>query len=334
MEEEHSQINGIKIHIPEIKGKKTNLTAVLDYINESKLNDKNTIEDLIQKGTYDDFRGHLITINALFRGLDPEKHTLDGEEVFVMDELVPISAEYKEGILESAFVALKKMTPKDRGILMFNLIGTLHLFADGNGRSMRLWHHMLKGEAIDEVSAKTLTEHDNVEGLDMAINGRVEMKNFLNVNIFYTSGITNLWAFESELNELDVNDIRPEFPCISPVLDEEAKKNLSVKEISRLKNICQNETGCRYCPSNIMTIYKLSQEDPTFQCQSFSKENGVYLYNNEKRNDEKFTANQAKRFLKISDELKMRQLKTLINIFENPENYILSNGEYLKTKFY
>ena len=305
----------------------------IDYIEKSGLNNVEQIESLIQNGTYQDFKVHLVRLNALFRNLSPEEHDIDGETVHVSDNLVPISSEYKEQVVESAFNALKDMPPKDRGILMYNILGAVHLFGDGNGRSMRVWHHLLSGEQLDNEELVKLTEHDNDTQNGTATTGRKEIQSHLNANTFAMSGIVNYMAFKSELDELGAQDIRSTFPWIMPEFNEGTIKALPIKDISRVKDICANDTGVRYCPFNILTMHLLAKEDPTFQTPSAELEGKVYMYDNEQAAGVTFTAEQARRFITINNEVKLKHFQTMIDIFRKPDEYMVS-GKQLKEYFY
>ncbi|MDR0957501.1 MAG: hypothetical protein LBM09_02925 [Candidatus Nomurabacteria bacterium] len=305
-----------------------------DYLMETGLNNPETVEDLIQNGTYKDFKVHLVRLNALFRNISPEQHEIDGGAVYVGDNLLPISTEHKEEVVEMAFDALKDLSPKDRGVLTYNILGAVHLFGDGNGRSMRVWHHILSGERIDEEAIKVLTEHDNDTQNGTATTGRKEIQSYLNANTYATSGFANFVAFDSELERLGANNIRSALPWVEPQFDDETIKSLSVKDIDRIKSICANDTGSFICPFNIMTIHMLSKEDETFKIPPAEIENGTYMYDNEQNGAITLNHEQAKRFIEINDQLKMASFGAMIDIFKNPTAHTYENGTPLKNGFY
>ena len=53
------------------------------------------MEELVQNGTYKDFKVHLVRLNALFRNISSEEHEIDGETAFgdsvLLGGFVPIS---------------------------------------------------------------------------------------------------------------------------------------------------------------------------------------------------------------------------------------------------
>lgn len=311
------------------------IVTPFDYIETSKLNNKEFLENLIENGTYQDLKVHLIRLNALFRNLPVEEHNIDGENVRVFDSLVPISSEYKEQVVENAFSALKNMAPKDRGILIYNVLGAVHLFSDGNGRSMRVWHHLLSDEKIDSEKIEKLTEH----GEYGIAKGRGEMQHYFNNNINYTSGMVNYFAFESILDQLKVDDINI---CVDgpstlrPQFNDETINSSSIKDLDRVKNICANDMGAVYCPFNIMTMHMLAKEDSSFNAPPFeiSEKNGTKVYEYTDDNIIFSKAEQVKRFIKINNELKLKHFKMLIDIFENPDKHRFENGEEVRGKVF
>lgn len=319
---------------PEMSGEHAADDPALDYIEQFGLNSAEQMEDLVQNGSYDDFKVHLVRLNALFRNISPEEHTIDGDTVHLRDTLVPITPERKERVVEMAFDALKDLQPKDRGVLMYNILGAVHLFNDGNGRSMRVWHHLLSGEQINHESMTLLTEHNNSSQSGIATTGRKEIQAYLNANTYETSGIANLVAFQTQLKELEVQNIRAYFPWIAPVLSEQALKDLSVSDVERVREICANDTGAFICPFNIMTMHMLSKEDASFAVPPAKVEDHMYMYDNEQQPEVSFTANQARRFIELNNDLKMQSLKAMIDIFRHPDNYKYANGELAKQSFY
>jgi len=323
-----------EIRPPEETKDKPNDNPAIDYIEKSGLNNTERMENLIQNGSYEDFKVHLVRLNALFRNISPEEHSIDGDTVRVADNLVPISTEYKEQVVGMAFDSLRDLQPKDRGVLMYNILGAVHLFGDGNGRSMRVWHHLLSGEQIDHESMTALTEHDNDTQSGTATTGRKEIQKFLNARVGGLSGLVNRIAFKPELEEIGANKIGAAFPWITPQFSDDTIKSLSVDELNRVKNICTNDTGAVYCPFNIMTMYMLSKENSTFTVPPAEIENDMYMYDNETSDDIYFTTEQAKRFIAINNELKMRSFRTMIDIFQNAEQYKYGDGGLIKESFY
>lgn len=310
-------------------------SSPIDYIEKTGLNNSEQIESLIQNGTYQDFKVHLVRLNALFRNLPPEEHNIDGETVRIDHGLLPISSEYKEQIVESAFDALKNISEaKNRGILMYNILGAVHLFGDANGRSIRVWHHLLSGKRLDNEELLKLTEHDK-DGYDgTATTGRREITSHLNPCFYGTGGIINRLAFKPELDEIGAQNIRSTFPWIQPEFDEETIKALPVKDTNRVKDIANNDTRPSNCPFNILTMHMLAKEDPTFQTPPAKLKGILFLYDNEEDDKITFTAEQAKRFIAINDELKLRHFQTMIDIFQKPDEYPKIDGKKTIEWFY
>ncbi len=307
---------------------------IVDYLEKSGLSDSEKLEALIQNGYYEDFRNHLVHLNALIRSIPPEDHIIDGEKVLIKDGLVPISSEFKEKVVEMAFDSLKCLSLKDRGLLMYNILVSVHLFVDGNGRLARIYHHLLSGERLDDEQVQILIKHDKLGSKGIAETGRQAIAEYLNVNSDETGGIVNQLAFAQELDAIGAKSITADLPQLLP-RSRSADGSIPKNDLGkRLMLICQEDTSPIFVPFNIMTMYMLSKEDPTFTVPPASMINGDYCYHNEKEHNLYFTQLQAQRFVDINNELKIRSFQTLIDIFKNPERYKFTNGSPIKEIFY
>ena len=300
----------------------------LDYINKNDLNDPNTLEAIIQNGDYNSFKKHLVNMNGLMRGLDPGSHGIDGERVKVPGGLTPVSPELKEGLLKEMFGAMKDISsPKDRGALAYHMLGMLHLFADGNGRSQRVWQQLFSGEQLSEKKMHIITEH----GIgDVGRRGREQMGGLLNVFPTDVSTAVNDFAFE---NDFDGHEgICTEIVSSrEPVFSGETITNTSFEEINRVRNIFHNDTDSLHFSFPEMTAHILKNEDESFGTpETFVDDRNRLRFKAGDDDAAHFyfsSSNQVKRFIEIHNQLKVKQLRTMIDAFKNPQAYRYNNSE-------
>ena len=299
----------------------------LEYIEENGLNDPNTLETIIQEGDFDAFKKHLVNMNGLMRNLDIATHRVDGESVIIPQGLTPISPELKDGVLEEMFDAMKEIeSPRDRGALAYHTLGMLHLFSDGNGRSQRVWQQLFSKKRLTEGKMRVITEHGIGDTGEM---GRRKMGELLNTQTSDVSTKINDFAFEFDFD--GATGVRVDAFQGEPVFSDEATAGSSIDELDRIKNIFDNDRDSLNFSFPEMAATILGSEDESFGLpESYMDQHNRLMY---KANDEKgFSAlfnfrssDQVKRFIEIHNQLKLKQFRTMIEAFKNPQNYKYNN---------
>ena len=299
----------------------------LDYINKNGLNDPNTLETIIQNGDYDSFKKHLINMNGLMRGLDSDNHGIDGDRVIVPEGLTPVSPELKEDLLKDMFGAMKDIdSPKDRGALAYHMLGMLHLFADGNGRSQRVWQQLFSGKQLSEKKMHIITEH---ESGDVGTRGRKQMGRLLNTFHTQVSTAINDFAFENDFD--GYVGIRTEGLGGEPLFLDETITDASFEQIDRIRNIFRNDTDSVRFGFPEMTAYILKNEDESFGIpETFADDRSRLTFKADDDDVARFSfssLSQVKRFIEIHNQLKVKQLRTMIDAFRSPQAYRYDNSE-------
>ncbi len=100
-----------------------------------------------EKFSFEDFRNFLIRINGIARDIPIKKRKPDGYGVllsgFVGEVLVP-KHEDKENLLEYAYSKIGYLKNSgDEAYMLPAVINAVHFFADGNGRTGRIFHVLL-----------------------------------------------------------------------------------------------------------------------------------------------------------------------------------------------
>lgn len=304
--------------------------SALDYIEKNQLNTPANLEKIIQDGDYDSFKKHLININGLVRNLDISHHEVDGQQVRISGGLTPISPEYKEGVLEETFSALKDIeSPRDRGVLAYHTIGLLHLFADGNGRSQRIWYHLLSGEGLTEDTMDLLTRHNSV---DSGLEGQKYMGKFLNNVSTSVSTYLNDFAFEYDFDGF--NGVHNERAALhgKPIFSDEAIANSSIDSTDRIENIFANDIDSTHYSFPEMAAYLLKREDDSFNVpESYVDRYNSLVYKAPDNDPLTYfgfkSSGQVKRFIEIHNQLKLKQLHTLIGAFRDPQSWKYNDSD-------
>ncbi len=122
-----------------------------------------------EKPSFEEFEEFVVRVNGIARDVPINDRKPDGETVYLsgFDEAFVPRQEDKELILADAYAAMEKIRFGDEAYLLPAIINATHLFADGNGRTSRIFHTLL---------TKFDSEKDFEEKLRMAIgeNGRCE----------------------------------------------------------------------------------------------------------------------------------------------------------------
>ena len=268
-------------------------------------------------------------MNGLMRGLDLDGHKIDGDRVVVPEGLTPVSPEHKEDLLKEMFTAMKDIdSPKDRGALAYHMLGMLHLFADGNGRSQRVWQQLFSGKQLSEKKIRIITEH---ESGDVGTMGRKQMGRLLNTFHLQVSSAVSDFAFEHDFDGHSGVSIERGAIGGEPIFSDEVIAGSSFEDMDRIRNIFKNDKDSVSFSFPEMTAIILKNEDGSFEIpESFVDSNNRLVL---RANDDDVayfdfsSPSQVKRFIEIHNQLKIRQLHTMISAFKNPQSFKYDNSE-------
>lgn len=133
---------------------------------------------------FNTFKDYLIRINGIARNIPIKERREDGENVelrgFIESVNVP-REEDKDGLLQHAYNAAPSISKQDVKYMLPAVINAIHLFADGNGRTSRTLHLLLREfpsatECYAEMR-KALSEDGRYDSFDInpgTISGELE----------------------------------------------------------------------------------------------------------------------------------------------------------------
>lgn len=117
-------------------------SGIYEYVE--KLTNKKELDNLPDFEIFKDF---LIRLNGLIRDIPIAERDFDGETVHLsgaMGYVLMPKHEDKKELLRHAFDSLQKVDQEDVAYLLPAVINALHLFNDGNGRTSRIFHLLLR----------------------------------------------------------------------------------------------------------------------------------------------------------------------------------------------
>lgn len=271
-----------------------------------------------EKPNFKEFEDFLIRLNGIARNISIHKRTVDGAEVqlsgFVETVELPRS-EDKEGLLRYAYEKGKTMETGDLKYLLPSVINAVHLFADGNGRTSRIIHLLLREyatkEEFDSELRKALNEYGRFDSYD--IN-----PGFIGHELMQEVLKKHGWIFNKE----------------HPYGTHEYIKGgiASVEIRGPNKEIIPNELAGK--------LFDLSADNGYYVVTAVYMELGEEIQNfmSEYGNDKELRISPKKmlkilhpeqwqKILGIFYELKKEQVETLVDVFVNPERCLVSEGD-------
>lgn len=324
---------------------------VFDFLDRTKFLDvrksDEQFDEWLQKLSYEDYMNYLTRLNGILREVPIKKRAVDGSGVElsfgIMGDIsyLPPATEQKDGLMRESFDALKTIPDnEDRALLTYYALQAIHPYSDGNGRTGRLLHEIISndGKQLTEEKLSELLDH-NKEGHSGTGKGRdVFAEKVLDANSAYYYINREVAKeilgdkFLKEYGEIYYSGTVgvgyvPENINISQQEKELAKKiigqgdvgNFSFASLSILKLLQENEK-LQYCQ------YEVSR--PVFSNKVVPEDIGKKVL---AINDQEFTQGldeeDTKRLIEIHKEIKTKFIKSMIDIFANPENHKMKTKE-------
>ncbi|MEI7480668.1 MAG: hypothetical protein WCJ59_03500, partial [bacterium] len=180
---------------------------------------KNLLSNNIEKPNFNEFANFLVRINGIARNIPIHERNFDGKNVrlgsVIGDTTEVPNHEDKENLLRHAYEEGLAIDNEDLKYLLPAVINAVHLFSDGNGRTSRIIHLLLKGySSKDEFNTElrnalgTLGRTDSFDinpSLILVELGNIVLKN--NGWIF-DKGISELGEFKPIKNNIASSEIR------------------------------------------------------------------------------------------------------------------------------
>jgi len=235
--------------------------------------------------------------------------------------------------------------------LVYYLIQAIHPYADGNGRTGRLLYEIINNDELDKDKLSKLLNHENKD-IDSRGEGRdIIYKKLLPPDRAYyivNREVTKEF-FEEEFFK-ENGSIYFSAPLGSGRLPKATKEKLSKEEATLVEKIL-GEGNVYTLPFRGIALAKLIKEDPSLEeyvnkdgrkmkkenSLAFSEDFGKGIFSIDEEIMDALDEKQAHRLIEIHKELKEKFIKTMIDIFKNPEKHkVKSPGgeEYLIKNYF
>ena len=139
-----------------------------DYVNELFSNEHSK-----RKLSFDSFLSIINRLNGIAREIPIQEREPDGDGVEItspVDRVILPLQRDKEPLLKGAFEAAQKLSRSDASYLLPLIINAVHLFADGNGRTSRMVHLLVREhenkEQFNEELEKALRKDGRFKSFD------------------------------------------------------------------------------------------------------------------------------------------------------------------------
>ncbi len=305
-------------------------------------------EAFLQKTSYDEYKTYLTRLNGILREIPIHQRSIDGEDVEISFGVgqetlyIPPDENQKDPLMKEVFEAIKQISSnKDRALLVYYTIQAIHPYADGNGRTGRLLYELISedGKNITEERLSQLLDHDNSSKQSVG-NGRID----------FTEKVTPpemayYWINRELAKEMLGEDFLKEYGSINysgpiGVANVPSELNIPPSEKQLAEKII-SEAGVGRFAFRSLAIVKLLQENNKLEkCRYEIKPTvkGATTEDNGKKvfgiDDEKFEASlneeDVKRLIEIHKDMKRKFMKTMVDIFTQPDKHLIENSDKRK----
>jgi len=281
----------------------------------------------IEEISFEDFEKWLIDLNGELKGIPPDKRgfseaIIGGDRTGV--NYLPPSPEHRKDLLEDVFESLKRIPNSvDKGAFLYYVIQAMHLFSDGNGRTGRVIYEYFRNNGKDFLS----------EELDQLMSGHESKDDKLALaesrESFYCKVLDPIIVFRY-INDFLAKDILEDdgIYYIQVLIYEDcpldirgSDKKDEVKKIFSEKNLYPE-----LFPFNALVVYDFLRQKNLLDKYSSSRNNekGKEISIKPYELTPNLTEDDFDIIITIHKELKVKFVKKLIDVFENPEEYKIS----------
>lgn len=289
----------------------------------------------------DEFLELLIKLNKYLRCLDESETVLC--ENMVAGDLVAPTKEVQMKVLEYLTQNISKVQDKNaRAALVYYILIDLHIFSDGNGRTARFMYDLISEDLSEEKLSYYF--HKDSNNVQMQNNDLENSKGILDIYFvnqipddllkgqlsFIPDGILEMYKW-----------ITVGYSTTSPTTDTIIPKSvlsqLTNKELKDLDLILHDGYGQSLTPSGLAMLCvankkgeldkwinlndRQTQELEKAGIKGMTERLNFSIYKNPEM-IANWTLDDFREIIKVGNEVKYTKLKTLINIFVEPEKYI------------
>lgn len=334
------------------------MDKINDFINEWKTfrDNEEEFNNYINNLDKDTLINLLVHINKGLRRVDNDQEVIT--EGVIAGELVAVTKEVRNNVVEKLLEYMRqKPNHKDLAALMYYLIINFHMFEDGNGRTARFMYDLISNE-LDEKEFMYYFHKEN----DTHYEGKEDFEKVRNIqDLSYANWLSNnllehdLKPYLDKYPELKNKSIVSAFggfyADIQLIIKEFIIKNLYVdltdQELDDLAQLLSDNGIVDYTPGGIgMLVAAVEKgdiekwiESNNKKIEECEKSSDLYDYISSRMNFSfkhnlnllsKWTGDDFRRVIEISNKIKQKQLEYLIDIFKNPNDYFYSEELTIK----
>ena len=329
---------------------------VFEFLDRTKFLDvrksDEQFDEWLQKLFYEDYVNYLTRLNGILREVPIKKREVDGSGVELSAgalfgiSYLPPATEQKDGLMRESFEAIKQMPDnEDRALLIYYAIQAIHPYSDGNGRTRRLLHEIISedGKGLTEERLSELLDHDK-QGSSGSGKGRDSFaEKVLDPNSAYdyiNREVAREILGEDFLKEHgSIFDAAMAGEGFVPVA---VKEKLLQEEVVLAEKIL-GESEVNNFSFRGLVMAKLLREKGDLQKYPFTLNNPIidgqrrgitpedtgkkiFSFEGDKLMED-LTVEDVRRLIEIHKEIKSKFVKTMVDIFANPENHQITNKE-------
>lgn len=283
-------------------------------------------EEGVERPDFEQFKDFLTRINGIARDIPIRERRIDGDGVqlsgFVEDVVVP-RHEDRENLLQYACEQSRLIDKDNLKYLLPAAINAVHLFADGNGRTSRAIHLLLRDysskEEFEGELKKALGEDGRFDSFD--INPGLIGHN-LQQEVLKNHG----WIYNEEYPHGALGPIKAGIASVEVrVLEKEHPSYEAARELFKLAA----DNGRQV----LTAIYMEIGDEVSNLMSEYGDEKTLLL--SPKKTLQSLSPEQWQKITDNFYQLKKEQVETLVNIFTYPEEYPSSDngGETLRDVF-
>lgn len=263
------------------------------------------------------FEDFLIRLNGIARDIPIRERTTDGDKVylsgFVQDIEVP-RHEDKMDLLQYAYKKSQNIGKEDLKYLLPSVINAVHLFADGNGRTSRIIHLLLRNyqnkEEFESELQKALGKFGRSDSFDVN-PGVISFE--LEQEVLKNHG----WVYDEESPQGTLGPIKT--GILSTETQELDKENPLYRSAHKVLDLYPGNGHC------ILTAIYMELGKKIQDVISEYGEKKVQIIS-PKKMLETLTAEQWEKIFNNFYTLKKEQVEILVDIFVYPEKYPTVSG--------
>jgi len=274
-----------------------------------------------EKPDFEEFKDFIVRINGILRDIPIAERITDGKDVHLSglwENVEVLRHEDKEEVLKYAFEKASTVEKEDLKYLLPAIINATHLFVDGNGRTSRTMHLLLRDfsskEEFEAEMRKALTEDGRYDSND--IN-----PGLVRLDLMHEVLKKHGWQFDVQHPNGRLNVLGDTVWGLATIeLEDLDKTHPSYNNAKKLSKYCFGNAG-----------YVLTAINETLGDEGV--ENVVSEWGHEKvkrislkKMLETLSPEQWTKMLDDYDRLLKEQTEALVDMFSEPDEFKVSNG--------